>query len=62
MIQIGLLVIAAGMLWAGIQCLRGKPDRDGKKTSLGVSIASFVLAAVIAVFAVVGLPLVLNSL
>lgn len=56
MVQIGCVVLAIGMLYAGIQGLGGRPDSDGKQTSKPVAIACLILAAAILVFAFVILP------
>ena len=44
MAQIGLLVLAVGLLFVGVQGLRGVPDSTGKKTSKGVAVTCIVLA------------------
>ena len=43
MIQLGGLFMAVALLGIGIQGLLGKPDSNGKKTSIGVAIACIVL-------------------
>ncbi len=62
MIQIALLVIAVGLLWPAIQGLRGVPDSKGNKTSPVVAIATLLAAIGIAVFALIGLPLLISFL
>lgn len=52
LIQLGGLVIAAGLAWVGAQGLRGVPDSTGKKTSHGTAIACLILAALLAAGAV----------
>lgn len=56
MAQIGLLVLAVGLLIVGIQGLRGVPDSTGKKTSKGVAITCIVLAVGLVVVALVVVP------
>lgn len=54
--QIGLLVLAVGMLFVGVQGLRGVPDSNGKKTPKSVAMVCLVLAAGLAAFALLVLP------
>lgn len=55
MVQIGLLVVAAGILFGGIQALRGKESSE-KETPKAVAIAMIVVAALLAIFALFVLP------
>jgi hypothetical protein len=52
-VQLGGLLMAAGLAWAGVQGLRGVPDSSGKTTSKGTAIACLVLAALLAAGALV---------
>jgi hypothetical protein len=52
-IQLGGLLIAAGLAWVGVQGLRGVPDTSGKTTDKGTAIACLVLAALLGVGAAV---------
>jgi hypothetical protein len=54
-IQIGLLVIAVGLLLAGLWPLLGL-EKSKKKTHPGVAVAMLALAGALAVFALVVLP------
>jgi hypothetical protein len=54
--QIGLLVLAVGLAFVGVQGLRGKPDSDGKTTPKSVAVVTLILAAGLAAFALVVLP------
>lgn len=56
MAQIGLGVLALGLLFLGVQGLRGVPDSTGKKTSTGVAVTCIVLAVGLLVFAFAVLP------
>lgn len=56
MAQIGLAVLALGLLFLGVQGLRGVPDSTGKKTSKGVAVTCLVLAVGLLVFAFAVLP------
>ncbi|MBP3957943.1 hypothetical protein J8F10_22035 [Gemmata sp. G18] len=56
MAQIALLAVAVGMLFVGVQGLRGVPDSNGKKTSPAVAIVCLLLAAGLVVFALLVLP------
>jgi hypothetical protein len=47
-IQLGGLVIAAGLGWVGVQGLRGVPDSTGKTTDRTTAITCIVLAALLA--------------
>ena len=58
MFQIGLLLIAASLFFAGIQALRGE-EKTWKQTSEGVAVAMLVIAVALAVFALVFLPMML---
>jgi hypothetical protein len=53
--QLGLLIIAAGLLVGGLLPLLGL-EKSKKKTHPGVAVAMLVLAAALAVFALVVLP------
>jgi hypothetical protein len=53
--QIGLLALAAGLLFIAIQGLRGVPDSTGKQTSKSVAVVCLVLAVGLAAFALFGL-------
>ncbi len=55
MAQIGLLLVSAGLMFAGVQALRGK-EKPENKTPKGVAIATLVIAVAIAVFALAFLP------
>ena len=55
MAQIGLLVIAAGLLVGGLLPLLGL-EKSKKKTHPGVAVTMLVLAAALAVFALAILP------
>jgi hypothetical protein len=52
-IQLGGLLIAAALAWAGIQGLRGVPDTTGKTTGKGTAIACLVIAALLGIGALV---------
>jgi hypothetical protein len=54
--QIGLLAVAVGLLFVGVQGLRGVPDSTGKQTSKGVAVACLVLAVGLVVVALAVLP------
>jgi hypothetical protein len=58
-LQLILLAMAAYVLWCGVRGILGKPDPGQSKgrTSLPVAIACIVVAIGIAIFALVGLPL-----
>jgi hypothetical protein len=56
MIQIGCVVLAIGLLYSGVQGLRGRPDADDKQTSKPVAVVCLILAAAALVFAFVILP------
>lgn len=62
MIQIGCVLIAVGMIYAGIQGMRGQPDKHGKTTPKSVAIACFVLAAVMLVGAFVVIPMMMQDI
>jgi hypothetical protein len=49
LVQLGGLVIAAGLVWVGVQGLRGVPDSTGKKTDKGTAIACLVIAGMLSV-------------
>jgi hypothetical protein len=51
MIQVGGLVMAAALAWAGVQGLRGVPDSSGKVTPKGTAVACLVIAAVLGIAA-----------
>jgi hypothetical protein len=54
-VQIGLLVLAVGLLLGGLWPLLGL-EKSKKKTHPGVAVTMLVLAAALAVFALVVLP------
>jgi len=58
MIQIGLLIAAAGCCWAGFRGIMGWDP----KTKTPVAIAALVLGLALAGFALIGLPLLLQML
>ena len=58
MIQIGLLIAAAGCVWGGFRGIMGWDP----KTTTPVAIAALVLGLALAGFALVGLPLMLQML
>lgn len=51
-IQAAGIVFALGLVWVGVQGLRGVPDSSGKVTPKGTAIACLVIAGVLAVAAV----------
>jgi len=51
-IQLGGLMIAAGIAYVGIQGLRGVPDSSGKVTSKPTAIVCLFIAALLAAAAV----------
>jgi hypothetical protein len=54
LIQVGELVLAAGLAWVGVQGLRGVPDSSGKKTDRRTAMAWLVLAGLLAIGAWTG--------
>lgn len=54
MVQIGFLIMAAGLIYGGIQGLRGAETEYGKLSS-GVSIAMIVVASLL-IAAAIALP------
>ena len=52
-IQLGGLLMAAGLAWVGVQGLRGVPDSTGKTTDKGTAIACLVIAAVLGIGALI---------
>jgi hypothetical protein len=44
--------MAIGLAWPAIQGLRGIPDPNGKKTSIGTAIACLILAVLVAAGAI----------
>lgn len=52
MVQLGLILVAGGLAWAGVQGLRGVPDSKGKATSKGTAIACLAFALLLAAGAV----------
>jgi hypothetical protein len=52
MVQIGGVVMALGLVWAGVQGLRGVPDTTGKTTSKGMAVVCLVLAVLLATGAI----------
>ena len=61
MIQIGLIIMAIGLLFAGIKALAGK-EAPGKQTSKPVAITLVVLGVAVIAFALIGLPLLIQQL
>jgi hypothetical protein len=51
-IQLGGVLMAAGLAWVGVQGLRGVPDSTGKTTDKRTAIACLVIAAVLGVGAI----------
>jgi hypothetical protein len=52
MVQLGGACLAAGLVWLGVQGLRGVPDSTGKTTSKGTAVVCLVLAALLAAGAI----------
>ncbi len=52
MVQLGLILVAAGIASVGVQGLRGVPDSKGNVTSKATGIACLIVAALLAIGAV----------
>jgi hypothetical protein len=52
MVQLGLILVAAGLAWVGVQGLRGIPDSKGKATSKGTAVACLAFALLLVAGAV----------
>ena len=61
MVQIGLAIMAIGLIAAGITALAGK-EKPGKETSKPVAITLIVLGVAVIAFAFIGLPLLMPEL
>ena len=59
MFRVGLILVAVGIAWVGVQGLRGVPDSKGKVSSKGTAIVCLVLALLLAAGAV-ALPFLLR--
>ncbi|XAL99760.1 hypothetical protein OT109_19540 [Phycisphaeraceae bacterium D3-23] len=59
MMQIGILVMSAGLIAGGVIALLGK-EKPGKETSPGVAIAMIVLGVLLLGFAFIALPLLVQ--
>jgi hypothetical protein len=60
--QSGCVVAAIGLLFAGIQGLRGIPDEKGRQTSKGVAVGTIIAAVALAIFGIVILPALIAAL
>ena len=56
MLQIGAVIMVLGLSYAGIQGLRGVPDKNGKKTNPIVAAICLILAVAVVILAFVVLP------